>query len=91
MWGQESSQKYKNFFGIIFSTLWVTHLEGKGFCFIMIAPFLPSHCGFSFVPGLGYLFSVGSSALLSMIVQQLLEILVLLQKKMNVHPSPLQS
>ena len=91
MWGQESSQKYKNFFGIIFSNFWVTHLEGKGFYFIMIAPFLPSHCGFSFVPGLGYLFSVGSSVLLSMAVQQLVEIWVLLQKKMNVHPSALPS
>ena len=71
MWGQESSQKYKNFFGIIFSSLWVAHLEGKGFYFVMIVPFLPSHCGFSFVLGLGYLFSVDSSALLSMVVQQL--------------------
>ena len=40
-------------------SLWV-----MGFDFNVIVPFLLSHCGFSFVLGLGYLFLVGSSVLL---------------------------
>ena len=35
----------------IFSSLWVTHLAGVGFYFIMIVPFLASRCGFFFVFG----------------------------------------
>ena len=31
---------------LFFSSLWVTHLEGMGFDCIVIAPFLPSCCGF---------------------------------------------
>ena len=42
-----------------------------GFDFIVIAPLLPSHCGFSFVFGCGLSFLVSSSVSLSMIVQQL--------------------
>ena len=38
-----------------------------------------------------YLFLVGSSGLLSRIVQQLVVILVLLQEEMNTHPSTLPS
>lgn len=33
----------------IFSSLWVTHLTGVGFYFIMITPLLLSYCGFFFV------------------------------------------
>ena len=59
----------------MFSSLWVTHLEDMGFDFIVIVPFLPS-C---------YLFLVGSSVLLSMVVQQLVAILMFLQE-INAHP-----
>ena len=37
--------------------------------------------------GWGYLFLVGSSVLLSMVTQQLVEILVFSQEEMNAHPS----
>ena len=49
-----------------------------GFDFIVIAPLLPSHCGFSFVFGCGVSFLVSSSVFLSMIVQQLVVIKLLL-------------
>ena len=58
-----------------------------GFDFIMIVPLLPSHCGFSFVFGCGVSFLVSSSVFLSMIVQQLVVILVVLQEGVRVHPS----
>ena len=51
-----------------------------GFDFIVIAPLLPSHCGFCFVFGCGVSFLVSSSIFLSMIVQQLVVILVLSQE-----------
>ena len=51
-----------------------------GFDFIVIAPLLPSHCGFSFIFGCGVYFLVSSSVLLSMIVQQLVVIPVLSQE-----------
>ena len=40
---------------------------------------------------MGYLFLVGSSILLPMIVLQLVAILLLLQEEMSVHPSTLPS
>ena len=58
-----------------------------GFDLIVIAPLLPSHCGFSFVFGRGVSFLVSSSVFLSMIVQQLVVILVLLQEGVRAHPS----
>ena len=54
-----------------------------GFDFIVIAPFLPSHCGFYFVFGCGVSFFVSSSVFLPMIVQQLAVILVFLQEQEN--------
>ena len=51
-----------------------------GFDFIVIVPFLPSHCGFSFVFACGVSFLVSSSVLLSMIIQQLVVIQVLSQE-----------
>ena len=51
-----------------------------GFDFIVIAPILPSHCGFSFVFGCGISFLVSSSIFLSMTVQQLVVIPVLSQE-----------
>ena len=49
-----------------------------GFDFIVIAPLLLSHCGFSFVFGCGVSFLVSSSVFLSMIFQQLIVIPVLI-------------
>ena len=53
---------------LLFSSLWVTHLAGVGFDFIIIVPLLPPHCSFFFVFGCGYLFLVSSSILLSMVI-----------------------
>ena len=58
-----------------------------GFDFIVIAPLLPSHCGFSFVFVCGVSFLVGSSVFLSMIVQQLVVIPVLLPEGVSARPS----
>ena len=58
-----------------------------GFDFTVIAPLLPSHCGFSFVFGCGVSFLVSSSVFLSMIVQQLFVILVFSQEGVRAHPS----
>ena len=60
-----------------------------GFDFIVIAPFLPSHCGFSFVFGCGVSFLVISSVL--MILQQLVVIPVLLQEGVSACPYTLPS
>ena len=62
-----------------------------GFDFIVFAPLLLSHCGFSFVFGCGVYFVVSSSVFLSMIVQQLVVILVFLQEGVRAHPSTLSS
>ena len=58
-----------------------------GFDVIVIAPLLPSHCGFSFVFGCGVSFLVSSSVFLSMIVQELVVILVLSQEGVYSKPS----
>ena len=58
-----------------------------GFDFIVIAPLLPSHCGFSFVFGCGVSFLVSSSVLLSMTVQQLVVILVFSEEGVRACPS----
>ena len=55
-------------------------LEGTGFDFNVIAPLLPSHCGFSFVLDVGYLFLVRSNSLPLVVVQQLVAILVFSQE-----------
>ena len=34
---------------LLFSSVWVIHLVGMEFDFIMIVPLLPSRCGFSFI------------------------------------------
>ena len=60
------------------------------FDFIMIVPLLLSHCAFlSF--NMGYLFLMGSSVFLLMVVQQLVAILMFLQEEMSTHPSTLPS
>ena len=53
--GSEPSQQWENSLVLLFSSLWVTHLEGMGFDLIVVAPLLPSHCGY-FVFGLGVSF-----------------------------------
>ena len=62
-----------------------------GFDFIVIAPLLPSHCGFSFVFGCGVSFLVSSGVFLMMIVEQLAVIPVLSQEGVSTRPSTLPS
>ena len=73
------------------SSLWVTHAVVMGFDFIVLAPLLPSHCGFSFVFGCGVSFLVSPSVSLLMIVQQLVVIPVLSQEGVSAYPSTLPS
>ena len=75
---------------LLFSSLWVTHLAGMGFDFIVIASLLLSCCSFFFVFGRGVCFFVGSSVLL-IVVQQVIAILVLLPEEISTHPSTLPS
>ena len=76
---------------LLFSSLWVTHSAGMGFDFIVIAPLLPS-CGFFFVFGHGVSFFGGfQHPPVEPAVQQLVAILVLLQKEISTHPSTLPS
>ena len=62
-----------------------------GFDFTLIAPLLPSHCGFSSVLGHVVFSLVKSSVFLSMIVQQPVVILVLSQEGVRARPSTLPS
>ena len=63
MWGLEPSQLCENVFGIIFSSLWFTHPARLAFDFMVIVPFLPFHCSFSFVLACGVsLFGGGMSS-----------------------------
>ena len=86
-WGSEPSLQWVDFCGI--SVLqFVNHPPSSyGILFIVIAPFLPSHCSFSFVFGCEVSFLMSSSVFLSMIVQQLVVIPVLLQEGVSAHPS----
>ena len=79
MWG---SQQWENFSGITVLQFVCHQLRSLGFGFIVIVPLQLSHLGF-FVSECGVPFLVGSSILLSMIVQQLVVILVFLQKEMS--------
>ena len=58
-----------------------------GFDFTLIAPLLPSHCGFSSVLGREVSSLVKSSVFLSMIVQQPVVILVFSQEGVRARPS----
>ena len=52
LWSSEHSQQWENLFGLLlFSSLWVTHLVGMGFDFIISEPLLLSCCSFFFVFG----------------------------------------
>ena len=62
MWGPESSQQWGSggtSLVLLFSRLWVTHLVGMGFDFILFAPLQPSCCWFFFVFGHRVSFSGG--------------------------------
>ena len=63
-------------------------MAGIGWYFIRIAPFLPSFVASYLSLDVCYLFSVGPSVNLSMIVQQLVAIL---EVEMEAHPSTLPS
>ena len=76
---------------LLFSSLWVTHLAGMGFVFIVIVPLLPPFCGLFFVFVHGLCFLVGSSVLLLMVVQHLVVILELSREQMSSYPSTLTS
>ena len=67
-------------------------LEGMRFILSAIASLLPSCFRFSFALGheVSFFFFVGSN-ILSMLFQQLIEILVFLTEKINVHSSTLPS
>ena len=72
---------------LLFSSLWVTHLAGMRFNFIVIAFLLPTCYSFLSLD-VGFLFVVGFSILLSMVVQQLFAIWVL-SLEMSTSPSTL--
>ena len=57
-----------------------------GFDFTVIAPLVPSHCGFSFVFGCGVSILLSSIVFLSMIVQQLVVVPVLSQEGVSACP-----
>ena len=91
MWGSEPSLQWVDFCGTSVLQFVRHHPALMGFDFTVIAPLLPSHCGFSFVFGCGVSFLVSSSVFLSMIVQQLVVIPVFSQEGVRACPSTLPS
>ena len=89
MWGSEPSLQWVDFCSIRVLQFVSQPPAVMGFDFIVIAPLLPSLCGFSFVFGCGVSFLVSSSVFLLMIVQQLVVILVFSQEGVRAHPSTL--
>ena len=85
-WGSESSLQWVDSCGIIVLQFVSRPPSGYGIWFV-IAPLLPSHCGFSFVFGCGVSFLVSSSVFLLMTVQQLAVVLVLSQEGVRACPS----
>ena len=75
-WGSEPSQQLENFFGIAILQFVVCPLGGYRIWFYHNCALLPSCCGFFFVFGCEVSL-VGSSILLTVVVQQLVVILVL--------------
>ena len=78
----------RTFLVLLFLSLWVSHLTGMGFDFVVSVLFLPSCCRCFLAFGLGISFLVVSIILLKLVVQQLVVILVLSQEEMSVHLSP---
>ena len=67
----------------VFSSLWVNHLGGMGFDYIVSVPLLPSRSGFFFMSlAVEFLFGRFQSSLL-MVVQQLVVILVCSWEELN--------
>ena len=90
--GREKEKRGRTSLVVLFSSLWVTHPAVTGFhFFIMIAPLYHLATGLFFVFGRGVPFLMGSGVLLSMVVQQLVAILVLLQEEMSTHSPTLPS
>ena len=56
MWGSEPSQQWEDFFGILCSSLWVTHTAGKGSDLVVIVPSYPLIAASSLSLEAGYLF-----------------------------------
>jgi len=52
----QPSQQWKSFFGIMFSSLWVTHPAGMGFDFIVFAPSYHLTAAASLSSDIGYFF-----------------------------------
>ena len=77
MWGSEPSQQWENFFSIIVLQF-VGHPTGGYGMLLCLCYHLAEASSLSL--DMGYLFLVGSSILLSMVVQQLVVILVLSQE-----------
>ena len=76
---------------LLFSSLWSPTQQVWD---LILSWLCPSYClavAFSLSLDVGYLFLVGSSILLSMVVQQLVAILVLSQEEMSAYPSTLPS
>ena len=87
MWGSESSQQGENFFGII--VLQFVGHPPSGLWDLILSCSHPSYhltATSSLSLDVGYLFLVGSSILLLMVVQQLVAVSLLLQE-MSAHPS----
>ena len=83
-WGSEPLQQYENFFGItVLSSLGHPSSKYDIFDFIVIVLLPPSCYGFFFVLDVEYLFLVGSSVLLLIVVQWLVALLVLLLEGMS--------
>ena len=76
---------------LLFSSLWVTHLVGMWFDFIVIASSYDLTAASSLSLDMGYLFLVGSSVFLLMVVQQLVVVLLLSQEEISACPSTLPS
>ena len=74
---------------LLFSGLWVTHLAGMGLILLWLCSFYHLATASSLSLDMGYLFLMGCSVLLLMIVQQLVALLVLSQ--MSTCPSTLPS
>ena len=76
---------------LLFSSLWVTHPADMGFDFSWLHSSYCLTATSSLSSDMVYLFLVGSSILLSMVVQQLVVILVLLQEEVSAYLSTLSS
>ena len=86
-WGSEPSLQWLDSCSTIVLQIVSHPPSGYGIDFFVIAPLLPSYCGFSFVFGCGVSFLVNFSIYLLMIVHQLVGILVLQQEGVSIRPS----